>query len=347
MCQPPLRSIPISITSWPDPDRASETATAEMQETSCSAERPPKSKRTRAMHREVTVERARSTRKQKVDDVIDRDVFLGYRLFAVRMGLALSWLGTFGFIWVANRGPGPIAPGATTEIMALAAMTVLLTFAPWQSVLAGEFGDAYIGIWSVVTVGGLIAVHDLSSGLPFSVAFIVVVVFAAATLVRSGYLTLIAASALAGYALALDRAGADLSSGGTRLRLVGFAVAALLAIAASVGVTRVFRSAARRLRDLESQSADIEQQRVELNELYAISGTIGLGGTLAEIMPVLMGRIVNSVGARVGLVFLFRPDHDDLELISAALGCGSDGSRRGLHTSPHRARGRSARVHER
>ena len=248
--------------------------------------------------------------------MIDRDVFLGYRLFAVRMGLTLSWLGTLGFIWVANRGPGPIAPGATTEIIVLAAMTVLLTFAPWQSVLAGEIGDAYIGIWSVVTVGGLIAVHDLSSGVPFSVAFIVVVVFAAATLVRSGYLTVIAASAFAGYALALDRAGADLSTGGTRLRLVAFAVAALLAIAASVGVTRVFRSAARRLRDLESQSADLEQQRVELNELYSISGTIGLGGTLAEIIPVLMGRIVNSVGARVGLVFLFRPDHDDLELIS-------------------------------
>ena len=239
--------------------------------------------------------------------MIDRDVFLGYRLFAVRMGLTLSWLGTLGFIWVANRGPGPIAPGATTEIIVLAAMTVLLTFAPWQSVLAGEIGDAYIGIWSVVTVGGLIAVHDLSSGVPFSVAFIVVVVFAAATLVRSGYLTVIAASAFAGYALALDRAGADLSTGGTRLRLVAFAVAALLAIAASVGVTRVFRSAARRLRDLESQSSDLEQQRVELNELYSISGTIGLGGTLAEIIPVLMGRIVNSVGARFGLVVLFRP----------------------------------------
>ncbi len=195
-------------------------------------------------------------------------------------------------------------------------MTVLLTIAPWRSALAGNLGDAYIGIWSVVAVGGLIAVHDLSSAPPLSVAFIVVVVFAAATLVRSGYLSVIAASALFGYAIALDRAGADLFSGGTRLRLVSFAVAGLLSISASVGVTRVFRSAQTRLRDLKVLSADIEERRVELDELYSISGTIGLGGTLAEIMPVLMARIVNSVDARVGLVFLFRPDHNDLELIS-------------------------------
>jgi signal transduction histidine kinase len=47
-----------------------------------------------------------------------------------------------------------------------------------------------------------------------------------------------------------------------------------------------------------------------------------MGGTLAEVVPQLLSRIVESVGARVGLVSLFRGDHDDLELISPLLVSG-------------------------
>lgn len=249
--------------------------------------------------------------------MIDRDLFLGYRLSVVRTGLVISWLGTIGFVWLANRGSGPMAAGVRGEVILLVVVVLLLSFAaPWRASLLGEMGDTYIGLWSVVAVSALVAAHDLTAGPPLSVSFLLVVVFATATLLRSGYLTVVAVTALVGYAVALDRAGADLSRGENRLRLVAFGIAALFALSASVGVTRVFRSAARRLRDMEALSEDLAERREELDELYSVSATIGLGGTLAEIVPVLMGRIVNSVGARVGLVFLFRPDHDDLELIS-------------------------------
>lgn len=248
--------------------------------------------------------------------MIDRDLFLGYRLFIVRLGLVLSWAGTVGFAWLANRGPGPAGAGSAEEIAVLGAMTFLLTVTPWRRALRGEMGDAYIGIWSVVIVGGMVAAHDLRSDTPLSVAFIVVVVFASAALVRPGYLIVIAISAFAGYALALDRAGHDIGAAGNRVGLGAFALAALLAVAASIGVTRVFHAEAKRLAKLEALSEDLEERREELDELYAISATIGIGGTLAEIVPVLMARIVHSVDSRVGLVFLFRPEHDDLELIS-------------------------------
>lgn len=248
--------------------------------------------------------------------MIDRELFLNYRLLIVRVGLALSWTGVAGMVWLANRGAGPIAEGSTAEIVVLGGLSALLTVVPWSRALRGERGDALIGIWCVVAVAGIIAAEDLSSGTPLSVAFLLVVVFAAATLVRPGYLVVVGATAFTGYLLALDRAELDLGSGGNRVGLIAFALATFFAVAASIGVGRVFQLASRRLRRLEEVRRDLEQRREELDELYAVSATIGLGGTLAEIVPVLMGRIVRSVGARVGLVFLFRADHDDLELIS-------------------------------
>lgn len=250
------------------------------------------------------------------DGMIDRDLFLGYRVFFVRVGLALSSAGTIGFVWLANRGPGPIANGAVAQITALAAITLLLIVAPWRHALLGEIGDVYIGIWAVMGVGGVIAAHDLRSGTPVSMTFFVVVVFAAATLIRPGYLLFVAASASAGYALALDRAGYPIGAADNLVRLAAFALAALLMVAALFGVTRVLRAAPRHLVQLEGLSQDLEERRQELDELYAVSATIGLGGTLSEIVPVLLGRVVHAIDARVGLVFLFRPDHDDLELIS-------------------------------
>ena len=248
--------------------------------------------------------------------MIDRDLFLGYRTFTVRTGLVLSWFGLIGFVWLANRGAGPMAEGTPIEIAVLAIVLALLTVAPWRRVLLGELGDAFVGVWVAVAVGGLIAAHDFHEDRPFPVAFILVVVFAAAALVRPAYLIVIASTAFAGYAISLDRAGTDFTEGGARIEVLVFAVAALFAVAASFGVTRVFHTASKRLHELKGQSEDLEERREQLDELYAISATIGLGGTLAEIVPKLMSRIVESLDARVGLVFLFRPDHDDLELIS-------------------------------
>ena len=248
--------------------------------------------------------------------MIDRALFLGYRVVIVRVGLVLSWIALAGFAWMANHGPGPVAPDSAGEMMALAIMLLLLTLAPWRRALLGEFGDAYIGIWAAMATGGLIAAHDLHGGRPVAVSFIVVIAFCAAVLVRTGYLVVVTAAALAAYALTIDRAGLTLGDATTRVEFAVFSLAALLAVAASFGVSRVTFSAGRRLSGLVGQSEELEQRRKELNDLYGVSVTIGLGGTLAEIVPALMSRIVESVDSRVGLVFMFRPDHDDLELIS-------------------------------
>ena len=248
--------------------------------------------------------------------MIDRELFLRYRLFAVRVGLALSWVGLYGFMRLANRDDGSMAPGASEEVVILASMAILLTIAPWRKALLGEMGDAYIGVWTIMGVVGLIAAHDMRGEDPLPMMFILVIVFAAASLVRPGYLIVIAAAALSGYSISLDRAGTDFSSSGQRFEIALFALAALFAIAASFGVSRVFHTAARRLTELIGQSEQLERRREQLDELYDISATIGMGGTLAEIVPQLLRRVVESVGARVGLVFLFRGDHDDLELIS-------------------------------
>ena len=249
--------------------------------------------------------------------MIDRNLFLRYRLFAVTVGLALSWVGLFVFIRLANGDDASNGSGSSEEIAILTAMAILLSIAPWRRALLSELGDAYIGVWAVVAVGGLIAARDIREGLPLPMTFILIIVFAAAALVRPGYLIVIAAASFAGYAVALDRAGADFSAPAQRFEIAIFAISTLFPIAAAIAVNRVLNTASTRLTQLTGQSERLERQREQLDELYAISATLGTGGTLAEIVPQLLRRVVESVGARVGLVFLFRSDHDDhLELIS-------------------------------
>jgi two-component system sensor histidine kinase KdpD len=248
--------------------------------------------------------------------VIDRDLFLGYRIVMVRIGLVVSWAALGGYLWLANDGPGSPPDHAVEALSLLAGVLALLTITPWRRVLHSEFGDAYIGIWAAVAVGGLVSAHEIGSVVPVAAAFLAVIVFATATLVRPAYLLVVAVAAIAGYAVTADRAGIDLGKGAGAVGLGAFVLAGIFAMAASLGVGRVFFTAARRLARLQRESSEMELRREELDELYAVSAAIGLGGTLTEIVPIIMSRIVESVEARVGLVFLFRPDRDDLELIS-------------------------------
>ncbi len=248
--------------------------------------------------------------------MIDRDLFLDYRIVMVRVGLAVSWLALIGYLWLINRGPGPPADQTVGSLALLAGVLVLLTIAPWRRVLAGELGDVYIAIWALVTVGGLVSAHEIRSEAPLAVAFLTVIVFTTASLIRPAYMLVVATTAVAGYALASDRAGVNLGGGAGVVGLGAFVLVVLLSLAASLGINRVFKNAARRFGRLETDSREIEERREELDEFYAVSATMGLGGTLAEIVPVVMSKIVKAVDARVGLVFLFRPDHDDLELVS-------------------------------
>lgn len=234
----------------------------------------------------------------------------------VRVGLVVSWMSLIGYLWLINRGPGPPADQAVQGLALLAGVLALLTITPWRRVLAGELGDAYIGIWAVVTVGGLVSAHQIRSEVPLAVAFLAVIVFATASLIRPAYMLVVATAAVAGYAIASARAGVQLSEGAGVVGLGAFVLVVLLSLAASLGTNRVFSAAARRFARLEMENREIEVRQEELDDFYTVSATIGLEGTLAEIVPALMSKIVQAVDARVGLVFLFRPDHDDLELVS-------------------------------
>jgi hypothetical protein len=98
------------------------------------------------------------------EPVTDRNLFLRYRLVVVWVGLVLSWVGILGFLRRTTTDERSVAPGASEKIVILIAMTILLTIAPWPRALLGEIGDAYIGIWTVVVIGSLIAVQDIRGG---------------------------------------------------------------------------------------------------------------------------------------------------------------------------------------
>jgi signal transduction histidine kinase len=57
-------------------------------------------------------------------------------------------------------------------------------------------------------------------------------------------------------------------------------------------------------------------REVELDRMYQVSLTIGAGSNLAEVLPELVGRVVEAVNAKVGLVMLYVPEEEALEVIS-------------------------------
>jgi hypothetical protein len=100
--------------------------------------------------------------------------------------------------------------------------------------------------------------------MPLPMTFILVIAFAAASLVRPGYLIAIGGTAFAGYAAALNRANADFTNSGLRFEIAIFGISTLFAVATAFGVNRVFNTAcggclslsqkANILRDSESSS---------------------------------------------------------------------------------------------
>ena len=142
----------------------------------------------------------------------DQSVIRVHRYLVVRIGLVLSWflLGTFGVL--AWRQEKLDLNEVRFPLIAMAVLLALLTLLPWRRFLRTWVGDALIVIWATGILAGLVAANEVRATPPLLAAYVGVIVLAAATLVGPGFLSLVAAAAVAAYLAAVSDADLDLSA---------------------------------------------------------------------------------------------------------------------------------------
>jgi signal transduction histidine kinase len=84
----------------------------------------------------------------------------------------------------------------------------------------------------------------------------------------------------------------------------------------SVGIRTQLEATDDAYRSVAIQGAELARQEQELTHLYEVSRTIGAGSKLHEVLPELIGRVAESVNARIGLVLLYDSSEERLELMS-------------------------------
>lgn len=246
----------------------------------------------------------------------ERNLFIDYRLRVIALGLVMSWLATGAFAVAGARDPGITHPLVIYPLGAMVAGLALLTITPWRRVLNRPYGDAVIAIWCAMAVGGVLVVDGLGDGAGDAViaGFIAAVVFAAAALVAPLFLGVVSFLALGGYVVTL--VGGDANFSDLAVRFAAFGLTAVLLLVAAGGIRNQVQTAAKRLDELGERDAELTKRESELEKLYDISRTIGAGVNLAEVLPELVGRLAHAVEARTGLVLLYRPESEALEVMS-------------------------------
>lgn len=249
------------------------------------------------------------------------DPIIEYRVRVIATGLIISW---FGLIAVAVWSFTSVDLDPVPRITILSAFTVgliILSIAPWRTMLASGVGDWVILAWSVITLLAVLLFESSREGAPSSISFLLVVFFAAATLVPNAAMLSVGVASTAMYGIAVyDESG--LSGIASSVNLLAFSGAVIFVVLLSVGIRRQLEQTAAAYSEMVEREAVLTRREREMTQLYEVSRTIGAGSKLDEVLPELVGRVAQSVNARVGLVLLYDRDSEHLDLMSPIWAAG-------------------------
>ncbi len=234
-----------------------------------------------------------------------------HRVRAVYIALVLSWVA---FIAVAiARGRADLSFWSDSFPYFGAAL-VVLTLAPWGRVLRSIVADLVILFWATLIIMAVLILAADGDAAAVGVALLGAIILPAVISLRGLYVVGIAVAATGAYAVITSRA--DLPTSLEALRLTSFSIVALLVAAGAGNLHRHVEVAARRVHTFEERERFLSDKEQELQRLYDVSRTIGVGSNLAEVLPELVGRVANALEARVGVVLLYRRDQEALEVMS-------------------------------
>jgi len=234
-----------------------------------------------------------------------------HRVQAVYIALALSWL-AFIAVVVARSG-ADVAPMRDT-LPYFGVALLLLTITPWTRVMHTIFADLVILFWAMLTVLAVVLLARDSDPVVVTVALLGAIVLPAVVSLQGLYVVGTGIAATGVFALITHNSGLPRTLATTRT--TAFIITALLIVVGAGNLLRHVQSAARRVRTFEQRESRLTQREQELQRLYDVSRTIGVGSNLSEVLPELVGRVANALDARVGVVLLYRRDEEALEVMS-------------------------------
>lgn len=249
------------------------------------------------------------------DQLTDRDLIIDYRIRVIHTGLIVSWFGMVMFlIWVLSLD-AVIDLAVTTMLGGFAVGLLIVTLAPWRTMLTSGVGDWTILIWSVAALLPIILYETSTIEDPNGIGLLLVIFFAAATLIPSRALITLGIGATVAFGAAVYGAGdiEPVAFVGHVLPFVGVVVFVLLI---SVGIRTQLEATDAAYRSVAFRGAELARKEQELTHLYEVSRTIGAGTKLKDVLPELIGRVADSVNARIGLVLLYDSAAERLELMS-------------------------------
>jgi two-component system sensor histidine kinase KdpD len=194
------------------------------------------------------------------------------------------------------------------------AALVVLTVTPWARTLRSIAADLVILLWATLVIMAALILGSDADPVIIAVALLGAVILPAVISLRALYVVGIATPAIGTFAYITTQAGLTTAAAG--FRITAFSVVALLVAAGAGNLHRHVEVAARRVHTFEERERFLSEKEQELQRLYDVSRTIGIGSNLSEVLPELVGRVANALEARVGVVLLYRRDEEALEVMS-------------------------------
>ena len=245
----------------------------------------------------------------------DRDLIIDYRIRVIHTGVIVSWLAmTMFLIWMLSLDAA-IDLAVTTMLGAFAVGLLIVTFAPWRTMLTSSVGDWTILVWSVAALLAVILYETASVEEPNGVGLLLVLFFAAATLIPNRAVITLGIGATIAFSASIVGAG-DVNLATSAWLVLPFVGAIVFVLLISVGIRTQLEATDAAYRSVAFRGAELARKEQELTRLYEVSRTIGAGSKLNEVLPELIGRVADSVNARIGLVLLYDSDTERLELMS-------------------------------
>jgi len=234
-----------------------------------------------------------------------------HRVRAVYIALTLTWA-AYIVVGVARSQAGKSLTGDSYLFFGIA--LALLTLTPWARLLRTITADLLILLWATFVILAVLILGNDADATVVGLALLTAPVLPAVIALRGIYVMAISIASTGAFAvltLNMDLTGSD-----EAWRIAAFAIAALLVGVGAANLHSYVENAAYRVFTFEERELALSEKEQELQRLYDVSRTIGVGSNLSEVLPELVGRVANALEARIGVVLLYRRDQEALEVMS-------------------------------
>jgi K+-sensing histidine kinase KdpD len=238
-----------------------------------------------------------------------------YRVRVINAGLIVSWLalGIF-LVWALSLDQESQTSGLIVAAGLFIALLVL-TVTPWPRTLASPIADWLIVAWSLGALAAQVFVTTRGGTEVSAIGFLLVSFVAAATAMRTVPLIVVNVAAAVSYWFSLGESHGYTTSA-TATRMLAFVAATVIVVLLSIRIRTQIEQSAADYQELATRESTLAGQERRLSQLYDVSLSIGAGTELDKVLPELTGHVVDSVGARIGLVLLYDADAGGLELMT-------------------------------